>query len=111
MFLFCSYSNVTGSGWLSIAGIEFGCGELYGAASPAMPGRDGLNKLVCGSLTGLCRGPSNEASGVAMVESRSERVMRDFLDSQRMDRAAEYAQRGRKYRPLGDDELIAKWLA
>lgn len=48
---------------------------------------------------------------VAMDQDRAEIALRSFLDSERMDRIAEYVQRGRKYGPLGDDRVIAKWLA
>jgi hypothetical protein len=48
---------------------------------------------------------------VVMAEKRGESLVKDFLESQRVDRMADYLRRGRKYRPLTDDDLIAKWLA
>jgi hypothetical protein len=46
-----------------------------------------------------------------MAERRPYSLVEDFLESRRVDRIADYAQRGRKYRQLDDDALIARWLA
>jgi hypothetical protein len=48
---------------------------------------------------------------VVMAKNYAEEIVRDFLESSRLDRMAEYVQRGRKYAPLSDEDLIAKWLA
>jgi hypothetical protein len=46
-----------------------------------------------------------------MANNRSNSLVRDFLESKRMDHIADYAQRGRRYGPLDDGDLIAKWWA
>jgi hypothetical protein len=51
------------------------------------------------------------ADEVAMANNRSNSLVRDFLESKRVDRIADYVQRGRRYGPLSDDDLIAKWWA
>jgi hypothetical protein len=51
------------------------------------------------------------ADEVAMANNRSNSLVRDFLESKRVDRIADYVQRGRRYGSLNDDDLIAKWWA
>jgi hypothetical protein len=46
-----------------------------------------------------------------MANNRLDSLLEDFLESQRVDRMADYVQRGRRYGPLNDDDLIAKWWA
>ena len=46
-----------------------------------------------------------------MANRRSNSLVKDFLQSKRVDRIADHVQRGRRYRPLNDDDLIAKWCA
>jgi hypothetical protein len=42
-------------------------------------------------------------------DETSDRVI--FLESLSMDRAADYMQRGARFAPLSDADLVAKWLA
>jgi hypothetical protein len=51
------------------------------------------------------------ADEVAMANNRSNSLVKDFLESKRVDHIADYVQRGRRYEPLNDVELIAKWWA
>jgi hypothetical protein len=46
-----------------------------------------------------------------MADNRSNSVVEDFLESKRVDHIADYVQRGRRYGPLNDDDLMAKWWA
>jgi hypothetical protein len=46
-----------------------------------------------------------------MANNRLDSLLEDFLESQRVDRIADYVQRGQRYGPLNDDDLTAKWWA
>jgi hypothetical protein len=46
-----------------------------------------------------------------MADNRSNSLVRDFLESKRVDHIADYVQRGRRYGPFNDDDLMAKWWA
>jgi hypothetical protein len=44
-----------------------------------------------------------------MKQHRMERLI-DFLESRQMDMIADYMQRGARFAPLSDDDLVAQWL-
>ena len=46
-----------------------------------------------------------------MADNRFNSLVKDLLESRRMDHIADYVQRGRRYGSLNDDDLMAKWLA
>ena len=46
-----------------------------------------------------------------MTNNRSDSLVRDFMESKRVDHIADYVQRGRRYGPLNDQDLMAKWWA
>ena len=46
-----------------------------------------------------------------MANNRCNSLVKDFLESKRVDRIADYVQRGRRYCALDDDKVMAKWWA
>jgi hypothetical protein len=46
-----------------------------------------------------------------MANNRLDSLLEDFVESKRVDHIADYVQRGRRYGPLNDDDLMAKWWA
>lgn len=45
-----------------------------------------------------------------MGRKQAEQIMTDFLYSWRLDQAADYIQRGRRFAGLSDADLVAKWF-
>jgi hypothetical protein len=56
------------------------------------------------------RGTVHAFLGRSMMEQHRMEWLKDFLQSRQIDQIAEYMQRGARFAPLSDDDLVAQWL-